>query len=503
MRTKRILAAVTIFFCLFAVRGFSAIPGEPVEDGKINDIVSDVLLRDPAVRRFSIDIETTDGIVVLKGDTNNILAKERATRLARTVKGVRGVVNNIRVEPFERDDADILADVFDALRADPATDSWQLDVRVEDGEVALSGKTESWQEKQLAETVAKGVRGVKRVQNDISVNKKKKRTDEEIEKDIRSALRWDRYVDHVLIDTDSEAGRVTLSGSVGSSAEKARVMAIARVSGVKDVDASELDVRSWARDEEFRKGKYEPIEDERVRDAIQDALFYDPRVANFKVNARVDNGVAVLEGEVDNLKAKRSAAKTARNVVGVWLVKNRLRVVPRTPDDATVEKRVEKALGNHPFLESYEIGVEVKNGVAILTGMVDSNYEKATADDVASRVYGVIRVNNNLMLSDPFVTLHYNPYVDDAWYIYDYPWYVYPDYITTREDREIESSIKSELFWSPFVNEEDVSVEVTAGTAVLEGTVETYAESRAAREQAFEGGAVSVVNNLEVERRPQ
>jgi osmotically-inducible protein OsmY len=86
----------------------------------------------------------------------------------------------------------------------------------------------------------------------------------------------------------------------------------------------------------------------------------------------------------------------------------------------------------------------------------------------------------------------------DAWLIYDYPWYEAP-VITTRSDREIQRNIDSELLWSPFVDADDVKVTVEAGVATLTGSVDSLSEYNAARENAFEGGAVTVVNKLELE----
>lgn len=66
-------------------------------------------------------------------------------------------------------------------------------------------------------------------------------------------------------------------------------------------------------------------------------------------------------------------------------------------------------------------------------------------------------------------------------------------------DNQIKENIESELWWSPFVNESDVTVEVDQGVAKLTGVVDSWQERDAAIENAREGGAESVIDYLVVE----
>lgn len=123
--------------------------------------------------------------------------------------------------------------------------------------------------------------------------------------------------------------------------------------------------------------------------------------------------------------------------------------------------------------------------------------QKGQADDVAARVYGVTEVHNNLTVGDTD-NLTYDPYTDD-WYPYDHDWLVTADDPTTKKsDWEIREDILEELFWSPFVDEDEVVVTVDDGVATLTGTVDTWAERASATENALEGGAVAVDNDLKV-----
>ena len=494
-----------IFSVLIAViiMGLTAMPvvaSKPqLTDMSITDAVEDELLMDSGVPSHLIDVITIEGIVTLEGSVDNILAKERAARIAGIVKGVRSVVNKIQVNPpILRTDQEILKDVKDALLYDPATESYEIDVKVENNVVTLSGTVDSWQEKELCETVTKGVRGVKDVQNRIVFSWPKKRSDYEIKAEVEKALKWDALVDHALIDIKVKDGKVMLNGTVGSAAEKRWASADAYVHGVKSVDDSGLQVKRWARDKDLRGKKYAEKTEKEVEDAVKDALFYDPRVSSFKITPEIAyNGTTViLRGTVDNLKAKRAAAQDARNTVGVITVDNRLKVRPAEfLSDQKIENKIVSALKRDPWVESYEINVDVQNGVADLYGTVDSYFEKSQADDVASRVNGVIIVDNNLVVQNYYTPYVYDPYIDDS-YMYDYDWYHYSITYPDKTDLRIKQDIEKELWWSPYVNSEDITVTVDKGEATLTGTVNSWMEYGAAQDNAYEGGAVYVHNQL-------
>ena len=67
-----------------------------------------------------------------------------------------------------------------------------------------------------------------------------------------------------------------------------------------------------------------------------------------------------------------------------------------------------------------------------------------------------------------------------------------------KSDRELHEDVQSELFWSPFVDEDDIQIDVDDGTVTLSGTVGSPQELRAARENAFEAGALKVRTDLAI-----
>lgn len=499
--STRNAASRAAIILLAAMLASTAAIASTIADRDVAEKVEQEILFDPATPSNDIDVTTEGGIVTLSGTVDNLLAKQRAARIAETVRGVRSVINLIEVKPSTSRTADQLRkSVEDELFYDTAADSYEIDVSAsDDGMVSLRGTVESWSERQLVELVAKGVSGVTGVMNAIVVNPPAERPDSEIRPEIVRRLHWDVLVDDAMIDVRVDDGKVRLSGIVGSAAEKRRAESNAwMVSGVEAVDSGNLEVQKWARDDDLRTAKYVERSDADIRQAVHSALLYDPRVKSFEVDVTSRDAYVTLNGVVDSVEARMAAGRDARQTVGVMGVTNLIKVrAPAGIPDDKVATAVRAALLRNPFTQSYEIMVRANDGVVHLAGEVDSYFEKAEAERVASRALGVTRVRNGLEVEQPAV-LTYDPYVHD-WSIYEFPWYNGTTVVHRKSDRQITRDIETQLVWSPFVDSEDVNVSVTAGIATLTGNVDSWSEYRAARENAFEGGAHLVINNIDVQ----
>ena len=91
----------------------------------------------------------------------------------------------------------------------------------------------------------------------------------------------------------------------------------------------------------------------------------------------------------------------------------------------------------------------------------------------------------------------YDPYVDDG-SNNQKELLQYEKRAPLKSDSEIVSEIESELWWSPFVDSDQVEVSVDNGVATLTGSVDSWAERNAATDNAYEGGATLVDNDLVV-----
>ncbi len=496
MRTLRNIIKPIIFTIAVLFSTATVLANNPLTDADISRAVEDELMLNTTTPSYMIDVTTYDGIVTLSGSVDNLLAKDRAAQIAKAVKGVRGVVNKIEIDTPVISDEKLEKEVNDALLNDPATDSYEISVEVDNGIANLRGIVDSYQEKQLSEFVTKGVEGLLGVENQIDVEYKTERTDYEIRQDIEGMLKNDKRIDDALINVSVNDGEVTLSGVVGSASEKSNAALTAWTAGVTGVNDEGLEVKEWARDEELRKDKYVERSDSEIKEAVKDALLFDPRVYSFNPEVDVQYGIVTLSGEVDNLKAKMAAEQDAKNVVGVVRVKNYMKVEPAyIPKDDELEADIEMSLIKDPVLENWEVDVTADNGIVYLNGNVDSYFEKIQAEDIAARTKGVVAVKNNINVNNLNDHVYQNYYGWNTWY----PYYQVEVNDYYNSDTEIKNNIESQLWWSPYVNEDEVAVMVDDGVATLEGLVDTEREKLFAEINALEGGATDVDNNLIVE----
>lgn len=73
--------------------------GEKIDDVTITATVSTGLAKDPDLSAIKINVDTKDGVVTLKGPAPSAAAKDKATDIARQVKGVTSVNNQLVVKP--------------------------------------------------------------------------------------------------------------------------------------------------------------------------------------------------------------------------------------------------------------------------------------------------------------------------------------------------------------------------------------------------------------------
>jgi osmotically-inducible protein OsmY len=78
--------------------GASAIQ-KPVSDDSIHDQVLMRLAGDAEVKGGVIDVQVENGVVTLKGKVETAKQKTKAEHIARKVKGVKSVVNQLVVGP--------------------------------------------------------------------------------------------------------------------------------------------------------------------------------------------------------------------------------------------------------------------------------------------------------------------------------------------------------------------------------------------------------------------
>ncbi|HYG34453.1 MAG TPA: BON domain-containing protein, partial [Clostridia bacterium] len=108
-------------------------------------------------------IEVKDKFVILSGLVGSEYRKQLAEAVAKSVPGVRGVENQLRINHLaQRSDKEIQTDVESRIRWDPRLESPQIQVQVRNRTVILAGVVESSRAKAQAYKDAQ-VAGVKAV----------------------------------------------------------------------------------------------------------------------------------------------------------------------------------------------------------------------------------------------------------------------------------------------------------------------------------------------------
>jgi hyperosmotically inducible protein len=144
-------------------------PDEKMSDDEIAKRAIYVLSWDSVVPSNAIQVTVKDGLVTLTGKVNWQYQKSSAERDVRKLAGVRGVVNNIEIEPHARAE-NVRSQIEAALKRHAEVEAKDIRVTVrDDSEVLLEGKVHSWDEKVAVETAAWSAPGVKNVKDLLTI----------------------------------------------------------------------------------------------------------------------------------------------------------------------------------------------------------------------------------------------------------------------------------------------------------------------------------------------
>ena len=463
-----------------------------VADADITTAIETLLATKKGLNAHEITVQTREGIVELAGFTNSLLSRQRAGEIALAVRGVRALHSLLAVRPAGVPDAQLQHAEARALADDPATNDYQVHCLVREGVATLSGTVQTWAEKQLVLQVLKGVRGVRDFVADhlLIRGEENVKSDEEITTQIRELLDWDIRVNGALVQVRTDEQVVHLSGTVGTAAEKDRLVAIAYQTGATRVDARDLFVAYWALGREVRREKFAPKTDEAIARAVRDTLHFNPRVRSAETLVQVLDGVVTLAGTVSNLRTKQDAEQDARHVVGVSNVHNLLKVRPaRLVPDEDICQCISAALARDPYVAQGDFHVQVHGGQALLSGLVSTPFELEQAGDVAAGVGGVIDVNNRLEVAGPVAAHGFSTSFRSA------------DVLRAAApapDHALAERIRARYCWSASLHDQEVDVQVENGRATLSGTVDTWLDRKHAAQAAHEAGAREVNNHLRV-----
>ena len=194
----------------------------------------------------------------------------------------------------------------------PDIQSRDINAKVTDSTVTLSGFVHTFAEKGSAEKAAKSVRGVIAVANDIEV-RPSTRTDPEIARDIQNALNSHVLVPETKITATVEEGFVTLEGTVEWNYQKATALAAAEsVLGVRGVINLIM-----------VKPRVSPTS---VNEAIEAALRRSAELDAKGIQVYAHDSTVELTGKVHSFSEREGDERAAWAAPGIQSVVNHLEV---------------------------------------------------------------------------------------------------------------------------------------------------------------------------------
>lgn len=139
-------------------------------DQEVAQAVRSALMWDVYVPDEKIRSTVSGGWVTLEGKVDRWQQREDAGRCVERLSGVLGVMNKIEVTPPKVDASKIRSSIEGALTRRAEREARRIGVTVVDGVVTLTGRVDSWAEKNSVGHLAGYSPGVKSVTNKITVD---------------------------------------------------------------------------------------------------------------------------------------------------------------------------------------------------------------------------------------------------------------------------------------------------------------------------------------------
>lgn len=191
-----------------------------VNDSTVKHKVEHELAWDPALDASAVQVAVNEGVVTLTGSVRVYREKVQAERAAKRIRGVRGLANDLAVQlgSDARSDTEIAHEALTALRMALPVSSDALRVIVDGGHLRLEGQVKWHFLRYRAETLVHHLRGVRSVENDITVAPSAH--DADVHGAIQAAFWRNAQIEAERISVHAVGGSVVLRGTVKTWAER-------------------------------------------------------------------------------------------------------------------------------------------------------------------------------------------------------------------------------------------------------------------------------------------
>lgn len=274
MNKLLLASAISLVIAGTGATALAQAASQEVTNARHESQISTTYALSPYLRAHEINVSVVDGKATLTGVVDGDVNKDLARQIALGVPGIDSVDNDIEVrEDYVRqdrqtkaggersfgevvDDASITAAVKSKLLWSTYSDGMDTKVETRNGVVTLTGTADSAEAKELADMLALDTRGVRSVDNKLTVARANgtaaNRSDEGsstaqaisdtwITTKVKSTYLMSSNIHSGDISVETNDGVVTLSGKTQSGAENALAIELAQnIKGVKSVSASAL-----------------------------------------------------------------------------------------------------------------------------------------------------------------------------------------------------------------------------------------------------------------------
>ena len=208
-----------------------------MNDKSLRQDIIDALDWDPSVDSASIGVTVNKGVAVLTGHVSNYAQKLNAERVAKRMKGIVAVADEIEVRypgsPSHTDE-DIAHRAVQVLNWDVMLPDDAVKVKVSKGWVTLEGQLDWQYQRRAAEADIRKLGGVIGVTNQITLKTRVQPAD--VSHRIEAALKRDAELEAHRVQVSVIDGKVTLAGKVHSWHEREAVeQAVWSAPGVRTI----------------------------------------------------------------------------------------------------------------------------------------------------------------------------------------------------------------------------------------------------------------------------
>jgi len=323
----------------------------------------------------------------------------------------------------EPSDAWITAKVKAALLTAEDVPATSVHVDTVDGLVTLHGSVPTASEKANAEVAARGVKGMKEVRNLLQVVPAPAKaavavSDEALAKTVSESLAADpALADSSITVLSVNKGVVLVTGSAKTISDHLRALEdVSAIRGVKRVASQIKSPDSFVDGELWHDGSYDMDLSKRssasdlwITHEVKVRLLAANHTPVYDINVDTQRGTVTLFGVVDSKQAKADVVAETRKVPGVQKVVDTLQVVPpgeeaavAETDQAIQDAIAARILAKRQLVDAHVV-IEVKNGIARLSGDVASQGDRLIALTVTRSTRGVRGLVDELKVEPPKV----------------------------------------------------------------------------------------------------